>query len=215
MPTQQRCGYLSGVTDHPATATDVTEEPLRTALKRVAVALKQAGIPFALGGGYAAWARGGPEPDHDVDFLVAQEDAERAEEALSAAGLAVEHPPEDWLFKVFDGEAMVDLIHRMNAEPVRHEVLERAEELEVLSVVMPVISATELMVDKLRALDEHSCDFTRLLPVARALREQVDWTAVRAASVENAFATAFLDLVERLGVTPTTSERSGGDGVRR
>jgi hypothetical protein len=176
------------------------EEPLRTALKRAAVALKEAQVPFALGGGYAAWARGGPEPDHDVDFLVAPEDAPRAEHALKAAGLAVEHPPEDWLFKVWDGDAMVDLIHRINGAPVTSDVLRDAQEMEVLSVRMPVLSATELVAEKLRALDEHECDFGRLLPVARALREQVDWGAVRRTSAGNPYAEAFLVLLERLGV---------------
>src|SRR4029453_11021029 len=43
------------------------EEPLlRTALKRSTSALKADGIPFALGGGYALWVAGGPEPSHDV-----------------------------------------------------------------------------------------------------------------------------------------------------
>jgi hypothetical protein len=176
------------------------EDPLRTALKRAAVALKGAGVPFALGGGYAAWARGGPEPEHDVDFLVAPEDAARAEDALTAAGLTVEHPPEDWLFKVWDGEAMVDLIHRINGAPVTREVLHEAAEMEVLSVLMPVLSATELMAEKLRALDEHECDYGRLLPVARALREQVDWPTVRRATAGNPYAETFLVLVERLGV---------------
>jgi len=176
------------------------EEPLRTALKRAAVALKEAKVPFALGGGYAAWARGGPEPEHDVDFLVAPEDAPQAEQALTAAGLAVEHPPEDWLFKVWDGDAMVDLIHRINGAPVTSDLLRDAQEIEVLSVRMPVLSATELVAEKLRALDEHECDFGRLLPVARALREQVDWGAVRRTSAGNPYAEAFLVLLERLGV---------------
>jgi hypothetical protein len=176
------------------------EDPLRTALKRAAVALKGAQVPFALGGGYGAWARGGPEPDHDVDFVVAPEDAQRAEEALAAAGLTVEHPPEDWLFKVWDGDAMVDLIHRINGEPVTQDVLTDAEELEVLSVLMPVLSSTELVVEKLRALDEHECDFGRLLPVARALREQVDWRSVRRAVTDNPYAETFLVLLGRLGV---------------
>ena len=45
----------------------------------------------------------------------------------------------------------------------------------MLSVQMPVLPATDIVVTKLMALDEHYCDFARLLPVARALREQVDW----------------------------------------
>ena len=52
-----------------------SRDGLREALKRVAVALKESGAPFALAGGYAAWARGGPEPEHDVDFAIAEADA--------------------------------------------------------------------------------------------------------------------------------------------
>ena len=40
-----------------------------------------------LGGGLAAWARGGPPTEHDVDFFVRHEDAERALEALVEAGM--------------------------------------------------------------------------------------------------------------------------------
>ena len=53
------------------------QDNLREALKRVATTLKDIGVPFALAGGYAAWARGGPEPDHDVDFLVSPDDCDK------------------------------------------------------------------------------------------------------------------------------------------
>lgn len=39
-----------------------------------------------------------------------------------------------------------------------------------------------------------------LLPVARALREQVDWSAVREYVADNDFALAFLHLLDRLGI---------------
>ena len=51
------------------------QEDMLEALKRVAVALKESGVPFALVGSYAGWARGGPEPAHDVDFMVPAEEA--------------------------------------------------------------------------------------------------------------------------------------------
>ncbi|HET7534442.1 MAG TPA: nucleotidyltransferase [Nocardioidaceae bacterium] len=176
------------------------QENLREALKRVAVALKESGIPFALIGGYAVWARGGPEPDHDVDFMVADEDAARTAEALAHEGFQVVQPPEDWLFKVFTDGAMVDVIFRDSGTPATRAVVEDADEIEVLSVQMPVLSGTELLVQKLNAMDEHSCDFGRQLPVARALREQVDWQRVRKETAENDFAVALLFLLERLSI---------------
>jgi hypothetical protein len=184
------------------------QENLREALKSVAVALKRSTFPFALIGGYAVWARGGPEPDHDVDFMVAADDAAGVADALTEAGLHVVHPPEDWLFKVYtgdperDGSAMVDIIFRDAGRPATREAVQEADEFEVLSVEMPVLSATELLVHKLASLDEHWCDFGWLLPVARSLREQVDWDRVRREAADNDFAVAFLFLAERLRIVP-------------
>ncbi|MCW2679701.1 MAG: hypothetical protein JWM62_1102 [Frankiales bacterium] len=175
---------------------------MREALKRTAVALTSGGISFALGGGYAGWALGGPEPEHDVDFLVAEPDAVRAEQVLADAGLRVEHPPEDWLFKVFDGDAMVDLIFRAAGEPVGQDLMDRAVEVEVLSVRMPVLSPTDLLVTKMLALSEHACDYGKVLPSARALREQVEWPQVRERTSHNPFAVALLVLLEQLQVAP-------------
>src|SRR4051794_6207162 len=137
------------------------------ALKRVAVSLKQSGLRFALAGGYAAWAHGAPEPDHDVDFAVRRDDAEQVYAALEDAGLRVEQPPEDWLVQGVTGGTMVDIVHRLNTSPVDTTVLDRAEEQEVLSILMPVLSATDVLTSKLNALEEHYCDYSKLLPVAR------------------------------------------------
>ena len=57
---------------------------LLDAMKVAAAALRDAEVPYLLGGGLAAWARGGPPTEHDVDFFVREEDAERALEALVA-----------------------------------------------------------------------------------------------------------------------------------
>ena len=196
------CGYRSGV--------DESQEGLREALKRVAVALKQAEVPFALTGGYAVWARGGPEPDHDVDFLIAAEDADQAAESLAAQGIEVVHPPEDWLFKAYSDGAMVDLIHRHSGGPAERSTVEDADVLEVLSVEMPVLSATEVVVQKMLAMDEHYCDFGAMIPVVRALREQVDFDRVREETGSSPFAEALLFLLERLEVVePADRPREG------
>ena len=177
-----------------------TQQGLREALKVVAVALKSGDAPFALAGSYGLWARGGPEPEHDVDFMVAEEDASRAQDLLADAGLHVVQPPEDWLFKVYVEDAMVDVIYRARSRPIDRSRFADVDQIEVESVLMPVLSATELMADRLNAMEEHACDFGRVLPVARAVREQVDWAVVAEESKNNAFATAFLFLLRQLGV---------------
>ena len=193
MPAPEETGGL-------APGQPVDRETVRDLLKRTAVALKQAGVPFALCGGYAAWVRGAPEPDHDADFLVAAADAERAAAALADAGLPVVEPAEDWLVKVVTENAFIDVLWRTCGAPVTNDLIERAEEMPVLSVHMPVLEATDIVVTKVMALDEHYCDFGRLLPVARAMREQVDWSDVRRRVADNDFAVVFLLLLERLGI---------------
>ncbi|UOX99851.1 nucleotidyltransferase family protein [Blastococcus sp. PRF04-17] len=180
-------------------------DEIRDLLKRTAVALKQGEVPFALCGGYAAWVRGAPEPDHDADFLVPAAEAERAAKVLAEAGLDVQEPAEDWLTKVVSGASFVDVLWRACGHPVETDLIERAEQLPVLSVHMPVLRATDILVTKLMTLDEHYCDFSRMLPVARALREQVDWAEVRRSVEGNPFAEVFLVLLDRLEVVPEVS----------
>jgi hypothetical protein len=178
----------------------------REALKRVAVTLRLGGVAFALAGGYAAWALGGPEPSNDVDFVVAETDADHAASVLSDGGLDVHHPPEDWLFKVASDGAVVDILFRIAGIPVGEEMLGRAHEQEVLSVSMPVVDATDLIVGKLAALNEHACDLSKVLPTARALREQIDWARAEAETKANDVAVACMVLLRRLRVAPESAE---------
>ncbi|MGY2127223.1 hypothetical protein [Blastococcus sp. SYSU DS0617] len=186
----------------PSPAVDDLRENVRDLLKRTAVALKEGGVPFALCGGYAAWVRGAPEPDHDADFLVPAAEAERTAKVLADAGLQVVDPAEDWLLKVVRDDVFVDVLWRTCGEPVETALIDRADVLPVLSVQMPVLAATDIVITKLMTLDEHYCDFARMLPVARALREQVDWPLVARQVAGNDFAVVFLQLLGRLGVVP-------------
>jgi predicted nucleotidyltransferase len=169
-------------------------------LKRSAAALQDARVPFALGGGLACWVRGGPETEHDIDFMVKPEDAERALDALQEAGFKPERPPEGWLYKAHDGEVLIDLIFDPRGGPIDDEVLGRAEELEVQAVRMPVMTLEDVMVTKLLALHEHEVDYDSVLEISRALREQVDWADVRRRTEHSPYAKAFFTLIEELGV---------------
>jgi hypothetical protein len=175
-------------------------QALHDGLRMTAVALGRAEIPYALCGGYAAWARGAPEPSHDADFVIREQDVDRARVAIAEAGLDVHEPAEDWLFKAFHHGELIDVLFRMVGEPVGQDVFDRAEVLEVLAVRMPVLSATDIFSSKLRVMHEHYCDFARLLPVARALREQIDWIQVRKEAGEDPFARAFLYLLGELHI---------------
>jgi putative nucleotidyltransferase-like protein len=186
----------------PEPVVEDVEADLLETVKKAAVELKRAELPFALCGGWAVYARGGPRSDHDADFALLERDVPAALDALTAAGFERDtDAPEDWLAKVWDRGNLVDLIFRLSGEPVTEEVLGRAETIEVGSVQMPVLSATDLVVTKLLTYRDHYADFGRSLPMVRALREQVDWSEVRDRTAESPFAEAFLLLVDRLRLT--------------
>ena len=175
-------------------------QPLIATLKRVAFHLKETGIPFCLAGSFAVYARGGESVDHDIDFLVKQEDAERALAALKEVGFRTEVPPEGWLVKAFDDDNLIDLIYAPVQRPVTDETLADTDEIAVSACHMRVLSATELMVHKMLTWSAHYCDFARGLPVARSLREQIDWPRVYKETVHSPYAHAFLVLIDRLEV---------------
>ncbi|MFF9473621.1 nucleotidyltransferase family protein [Streptomyces roseolus] len=179
--------------DHTQAILEVTKE--------VAAVLKSSGCAFALVGSVAAYAHGIPvRLQHDVDFAVRREDADQLTPLLSEQGIEIVEPPEDWLIKGRRSGEHIDLIFSLAGRPVTTELLERAETLPVDSVHMPVIHPTDLMVGRLAAFSEHHCDFGRLLPVARGLRERVDWDRVREETEDKPMAAAFLYLLERLDV---------------
>jgi hypothetical protein len=169
-------------------------------MKRAAAALDASGVPFLLGGGLAAWARGGPPTDHDVDFLLREVDAERGLGALEEAGMGVERPPEGWLYKAWDGDTLVDLIFRPSGGAVDDAMFARATKLEVMAQSLDVASIDDVLATKVLALTEQDPDFRPVLEIARALREQVDWEHVRARVDESPFGAAFMTLVERLRI---------------
>jgi predicted nucleotidyltransferase len=177
-------------------------ERLLATMKKAGGALNDAQIPFALGGGLACWARGAPKTEHDVDFMVKPEDAERAQQALARAGMKTETPPEGWLLKAYDGEVLVDLIFDPHDGPIEESMFERAEELEVQAMRMKVAALEDVLVQKLLALSEQEPDFSSVLELARALREQVNWDEVRERTKESPFAKAYFTLLDELEIVP-------------
>ena len=185
---------------------------LLTTMKRAAAALRGADVEFLLGGGLAVWALGGPPSDHDVDFFVREQDAERALKALVDRGMRPERPPEGWLLKAYDGPTLVDLIFRPAGGPVTDEHFARGSEIEVNAHRLAVASIDDVLATKLLAITEQEPDYRDVLAIARALREQVDWEEVEARSSSSPFARAFFTLAEGLGIV-VPEERLAGAAV--
>lgn len=172
-------------------------------MKRAAAILRDHHVDFALAGGMAVYARGGPESGHDVDFILRREDAEEAVALLVQAGFTADRPPEGWLYKVYDHEgALIDLIFAPNNRPEEVPgILAHADEMEIHAITIKVLSVTDVLASKLRALKEHEVDYDDALEIARACREQIDWPVLRDLVGDSPYASAFFTLVEELGLT--------------
>jgi hypothetical protein len=195
----RRIGFVTGTGgNHPEIVAGFDE--LIETLRKAAPLLQEAGVPFLLGGGLACWARGGPESDHDLDLMVKPHDADRALQVFEDEGLRVERPPENWLYKAWNGDALIDLIFAPKGGQIDDGIFARAEELEVSAVRMQVMALEDVLVTKLLALGEHELDYESVLEIARSLREQIDWDDVRARTAESPYARAFFYLVEELGI---------------
>jgi hypothetical protein len=181
-------------------------ERLIDTLKLCVAALREQHVPFMLGGSLAAWARGGPQPKKDIDLMVKREDADRALQVLADAGMRVEHPPEEWLYKAWHEDVLIDIIFGPSGLELTDDVLARADTIPVMSVAMPVMAIEDMLVTMLYSMDEHCLDYGAVVAITRSLREQIDWPSMRARCAGSPYAKAFLTLVEELGIVPRAAQ---------
>jgi predicted nucleotidyltransferase len=179
---------------------DVPFSRIQETLKHVVSALDAAAIPFLIGGSLASWARGGPDTTHDLDVIVRPADARAAQDALVGAGMRAEDPPETWLLKAWDGDVLVDLIHHPAGLVVDDELIERADCVNAAAMDFRVMAVEDVLFTKLNALNEHYLDFSSLLQISRAVREQVDWDRLRERTGDSPYATAYFCLLDELGI---------------
>ena len=153
-----------------------------------------------LGGGLAAWARGGPPTDHDVDLYVREADAEAGLNALVAAGMRAERPPEEWLYKAYDGPILVDLIFCPAGGAIGDEHFARADKMEVGAQTLLVASIDDVL--------SRSClrspSRSRTSSLCSSWRARCASRSTGSSSAPNTadspFARAFFTLVEGLGI---------------
>jgi predicted nucleotidyltransferase len=180
---------------------------IENTLKRAGSALDNAGIRFCLIGSLSAWARGGPETNHDLDLGIKEEDLSQVAQILEAEGFRIEIPPEDWLIKAWDPreggeEVLLDLIYYPSGISITDEVLDRADWMSVTACRMRVLNPTDLLIQKLLAYREKYLDYSSSIQIARAIREQIDWARLRDETQLSPYAAGFFTICEGLGICP-------------
>ncbi|MCE5291935.1 MAG: BON domain-containing protein [Nocardiaceae bacterium] len=171
-------------------------------LTKAANALSSAAIPFAVGGSPAVYARGGPATAQAVDLFIKREDADRSFNEVVRTGMYVSPQPEGRDTTLSDNGILVNLIPRADGDAI----FTRASWMRVGPTSAYVLSGTDLIIESLKVLNPRKLDFSELLQVARSLREQVDWSAVRALTHQSPYARAFLGLLEDFRITTPTTD---------
>lgn len=173
---------------------------IRRAFRVAVPQLREARVPFLVGGSMAVWALGGPATHNDLDLVIKPADARAACDVLTAAGMREEPAPEEWLFKLWSGDVAVDLIFHPAGIEVTDAVISRAKWISVLAVMAPLMAIEDVLAAQLHALGPHNLDLAPALAAARSVREQIDWARLRVATAGSAFAAAFFTLVEQLEI---------------
>ena len=144
---------LRGIDTSDPTAEAVFSEVLDKALR----AIEAATIPYVLIGGVGSASLGRPRWTHDIDVLVAPQEADRALNALGDAGFETERTNEHWIFKATMQEVVVDVIFRTVGDIYLDDVmLAHAKQAEFQGVRATVASPEDQIVIKAIAHDEQS-----------------------------------------------------------
>jgi hypothetical protein len=85
---------------------------------------------------------------------------------------------------------------------VTDQLIERGEDLNASGMTVRVMALDDILLTKLLALDEHNADYSALLLITRALREQIDWQALRQRTASSPFAAAFFVMAEGISIIP-------------
>jgi predicted nucleotidyltransferase len=146
--------------DHVAvrrpTATVEGQGRIEAALVRAVDVLERAGIEYALIGGLASAAVRRRRRTRDVDLFVPPDSAVRALEALGTAGFRTERTDEQWLYKAFADEVMIDLIFSSKGDLVLDaEMLEHRRPMVVRGRRVLALAPEDLVVIKALAAAEH------------------------------------------------------------
>jgi len=146
-------------------------------------ALRAAGIPFMLGGGFALAAFTGRWRDtKDIDFYIRPADRQQTVQALDAAGFKdyFAQRPYDrkWIYRSIRSGVIVDIIWSMaNQRAQVDEVwFERAGALELRGQHLLIVPPEEFMWCKLYILQRDHCDWTDVFNLLYALGHRLDWS---------------------------------------
>jgi hypothetical protein len=152
--------------------------PPRGFYRSVLLLLREAGVPYLVGGAYALERYTEITRDtKDLDLFVRPDDCQRALDVLAAAGYRTELTSPHWLGKVMMGEEMVDLIFSSGNGIARVDDLwfEHGVEAELLGVTVQLCPPEEMIWSKAFVMERERFDGADVAHLLRACGAALDW----------------------------------------
>lgn len=153
----------------------------RTCYRDVIQALREAGIPSAVGGAFAFHRHTGIwRATKDLDLILVPASVAPALDRLQRAGFATSIADPVWLAKAIRGDYFVDLITGVGNASLRVDPgwLERAIPDEILGVPCRILGAEELLASKLFVARRERFDGADVVHLLRACAHRLDWDRV-------------------------------------
>ena len=169
-------GELS--TDAHAAEQDRAPDEINARARAIEV-LKDAGVPFVVGGAYAFATYTGIYRDtKDLDLFPRKRDALRALEVLAKDGWRVERADETWIYKAFKGEFFVDFIFSSgNGVAIVDDAwFEHAKTAPVFGHECQIAPAEEMIWSKGFVIERERYDGADVNHLILKAGRQMDWT---------------------------------------
>ena len=153
-------------------------DPTLQFYRHVMQTLRDADIPFLVGGAYAlSYYTGMVRPTKDLDLFICRQHYDRVSEALQQVGYTTELPFPHWLGKVRTNGDLVDLIFSSGngVAEVDEAWLEHAPTTEVLGVPVKICPVEETIWSKAFIMERERYDGADVVHLVRACSETMDW----------------------------------------
>ncbi|HEX2141207.1 MAG TPA: hypothetical protein VHK28_02865 [Candidatus Limnocylindria bacterium] len=160
------------------TPTAANLDPRAVAFYRHAIeALREASVPFLVGGAYALEAHAGISGrTKDLDLFLRPSDVERALRALAQSGYRTELTYPTWLAKAYMGDDFVDLIFSSGngLGLVDDDWFANPRRIGVLGYKLPLVPIEEIIWQKAFIMERHRYDGADVLHLMRAADGHLD-----------------------------------------
>lgn len=153
-------------------------DPKRTFYRRIVAALKDAHVPFLIGGAHALKHYTGiARETKDLDLFIRPKDVEYALDTISAAGYRTEVTFSHWIGKAFYDEYVVDIIFNSGngISEVDDAWFDHASKDEIFGISVLMCPTEEIIWSKAFVMGKERFDGADIMHLLLAYGDRLDW----------------------------------------